>query len=144
MLYENNQYINLTTDEEYHFTFLADKLKGVDEFIGPIHKYGLTDSKELHIIFFRWWIGRIQWFFNDELKIDYDRLESASIDIGLTHKNEYISFIELRVRWTKKEGYGENSDISYTLINTLSFIHDGVDYKKEYERLKNSNLKLQY
>ena len=81
---------------------------------------------------------------NDELKIDYDRLESASIDIGLTHKNEYISFIELRVRWTKKEGYGENSDISYTLINTLSFIHDGVDYKKEYGRLKNSNLKLQY
>ena len=53
LLYENNQYINLTTDEEYHFTFLADKLKGVDEFIGPIHKYGLTDSKELHINFFR-------------------------------------------------------------------------------------------
>lgn len=139
LLYENDHYINLTTDDAYYLPFLADKLKGVDEFIGPVHKYGLTDHKELLISFISDdELEDFSHFLNDELKIDYDQLDYASIAIGLTDKNEYISYIDLMVRWTKQEGDGEDDHISYTLINKLSFIHDGADYKEEYEYLKNA------
>src|SRR5699024_7864487 len=113
LLYENDQYINPTTDEAYHFTFLADKLKGLDEFIGPIHKYGLTDNKELLISFT---VDDDLLAFSvliyDELQIDYDQLDYASIAIGLTAKHEYIDYIDLLVRWTKQEGAGEAESIS--------------------------------
>ena len=137
LLYENDQYINPTTDEAYHFTFLADKLKGLDEFIGPVHKYGLTDNKELLISFTADDdLEAFSDFLNDELQIDYDQLDYASIAIGLTAKHEYIDYIDLLVRWTKQEGDGEADSISYTLKNKISFSHDGATYEEEYENFK--------
>jgi len=137
LLYENDQYINPTTDEAYHFTFLADKLKGLDEFIGPVHKYGLTDNKELLISFTSDDdLEAFSDFLNDELQIDYDQLDYASIAIGLTAKHEYIDYIDLLVRWTKQEGDGEAESISYTLKNRISFSHDGATYEEEYENFK--------
>jgi len=137
LLYENDQYTNLTTDEIYHFTFLADKLKGLDKFIGPVHKYGLTDNKELLISFTSDDdLEAFSDFLNDELQIDYDQLDYASIAIGLTAKHEYIDYIDLLIRWTKQEGDGEADSISYTLKNKISFLHDGATYKKEYKNLK--------
>src|SRR5699024_1654956 len=137
LLYENDQYINLTTDEIYHFTFLADKLKGVDDFIGPIHKNELTDIKELLISFTSdEELEAYSDFLNDALQIDHDQLDYASIGIGLTAKHEYIDYIDLLVRWTKQEGDGEADSISYTLKNKISFIHDGATYKEEYENFK--------
>lgn len=137
LLYENDHYINPTTDEAYHFTFLADKLKGLDEFIGPVHKYGLTDNKELLISFTSDDdLEAFSDFLNDELQIDYDQLDYASIAIGLTAKHEYIDYIDLLVRWTKQEGDGEADSISYTLKNKISFSHDGATYEEEYENFK--------
>lgn len=140
LLYENDQYMNLSTDEEYHLPFLADKLKGIDKYIEPVYKYGLTDNKEL-IVGFNTddELKEFGDFLNDELKIDYDQLDYAYITIGLTHKKENISYIDLMIKWTKKEGDSENADISYSLRNKLSFKHDGEDYKAEYENLKNAN-----
>lgn len=139
-LYENNQYVNLDTGEAYHIPFLLDKLKGIDEFIGPVYKYGLTDSKQLDIVFTsKDELEKFADFLNDELEIDYDQLDFASITIGLAYKTEQISYIDVSVRWTKKEGDGEHDEVSYTMSNKLSFIYD-EDHKEkqEYENLKNA------
>ncbi|QUW20807.1 DUF3952 domain-containing protein [Sporosarcina sp. Marseille-Q4063] len=134
--YSENHYINPETNMEFDLVFMVDKLQGIEKVAPKRYKYGL-DSPPM--ISYDLTEREFTEIINDDLKIDYDVFNKATIFLELQEKDKRFSItrISLNVTWGELKN---NVLIDYQLNNRVSFPNENVDAKREYEQLKDGRL----
>jgi phage tail tube protein FII len=134
--YSENQYINPETNEEFDLVFMVDKLQGIEKVAPKRYKFGLDSPPMISYDLSEHEFNEI---INDDLKIDYDVFNKATISLELQEKNKRFSItrISLNVAWSELKN---NVLIDYQLNNRISFPKENVDAKREYKQLKNRRL----
>lgn len=134
--YNENHYINTETNEEFDLVFMVDKFQGIEKVAPKQYEYGLDSPPMVSYDLSEYEFNEI---INDDLKIDYDVFNKATILLELQEDDEKFSItrISLNVTWGKLDN---NVLVDYQLNNRVSFTNENVDAKRKYKQLKDGRL----
>ena len=135
--YMDEKYINQESNEEFDLIFMLDKLQGINEIVPTKISYGLDSPPSIFYDFNEQEFNEI---VNDDLQIEYDNFERATLLIGLQEdKSEnkfYITEIGIWVLWDEKDKNGKL--ISLELSNNVDMTIGNLGAKEDYIQLENA------